>query len=104
MIPRVLYYLVLLSLTAFATAAPQAETTPLPAGAIEIGDAVTPISETEVIVDEFGVEWIQVPDAEEEAAAVEARQDEEAYSTMSGGGGGYGGPKKCKQLQVRKEW
>ena len=96
MIPRTLYSFVLLSLTAFAAAAPQT----VEPGAIEVGDAVTPIAEAEVVVDEFGVEWVQVPDVEEEP--VERRQ--EAASTSSAGGSASGPGKKCRQLEVRKEW
>jgi hypothetical protein len=96
MIPCTLYSFVLLSLTAFAAAAPQT----VEPGALEVGDAVTPIAETEVVVDEFGVEWVQVPDVEEEP--VERRQ--EAASTSSASGSASGPGKKCRQLEVRKEW
>lgn len=96
MIPRVLYTLVALSLTVFVHGAPS----PRPQ-AIEVGDAVTPIAEVEVEVDEHGVEWIEVPEELLEET-IETRQEAEA--TSFGGGGHHGGPKRCRRLEVRKEW
>lgn len=52
--------------------------------------------ETEVTVDEFGVEWVQVPDVEEEPTS--------ESETVERGTQSQPQPKKCRQLEVHKEW
>lgn len=77
MVSKTLLALVSLSLTVFVNAQ-----------ALEVGDAVTPVSETVVVEDEFGTEWITVPGVEETTP----RRRQATAGTP------------CKKLEVRKEW